>query len=150
VAAGAVAIAGMLTGYFATQDEGTRHAVPWTDVTAKIGSARWARATTSIIRDREKLANLLEVATLPPHPSPPAIDFTRRQAVLIAVGPRSSTGFSLHVESVTERGGRIDVVVRERTPTAVTHVVPELTFPFRLITIPANRKHVHVRYAGRS
>ncbi len=149
-AAVAAAIAGMLGGYVATQDEGTPRPVPWVDLTARIASARWARPTTSVVHDAAKMAKLLEVGTLPPHPAPPRIDFARRQAVLIAVGPRSSTGYSLAVESVTARGGRVDVVVRERTPTATTHVVPRLTFPFRLITLPASEAHVHVRYAGRS
>jgi hypothetical protein len=66
------------------------------------------------------------------------------------VGPRSSTGYVLHVESVTEQGGTIDVVVSEQTPTLGDHVTPHLTYPFRLITLPKSGKHVHVRYAGRS
>jgi len=124
--------------------------VPWVDLTAQAGHARWARPTISVAHDRAKLADLFRVATLPPHPTPPPIDFHRRLAVLIAVGPRSSTGYALHVESVSERGDRIDVVVRERTPALGEHVQARLTYPYRLIALPATRKHVHVRYAGRS
>ena len=70
--------------------------------------------------------------------------------MLVTTGPRSSSGYSLHVESVTERGGTIDVVVRERTPTLGERVTPGLTYPLLLITLPKGGKHVHVRYAGRS
>jgi PrcB C-terminal len=90
------------------------------------------------------------VATYGVHPRPPRIDFAHREAVLVTTGPRSSTGYSLHVESVTERGDAVDVAVRERTPTLGERVLPRLTYPLLLITIPKSTKHVHVKYAGRS
>ena len=93
---------------------------------------------------------IFRVATLEPQPPPPQIDFSRWQAILIAVGPRSSSGYSLLVERITETGDRVDVLVREHTPGLGTVVTPRLTFPYRLITIPANHKRIHVRYAGRS
>lgn len=146
----AVLAAGAVAGYLATRDAGTSRPLAWTDVTGRFGTAQWARPTISIIRDSEKLGKILQAVTLPPHPGPPRIDFRHRQAVLIAVGPRSSTGYALAIESVTEQGNRIDIVVREHTPTASSHVSARLTFPFRVITLPASQKHVHVRYAGRS
>jgi hypothetical protein len=115
-----------------------------------VGPARWARPTISVIRNASKLEKLFLVATFPPHPRPPRLDFGRREAILVTVGPRSSTAYVLRVESVTEHGGTIDVVVRERTPTLGERVMPHLTYPFRLITLPKSGKHVHVRYAGRS
>ena len=119
-------------------------------MTAQAGAVRWANPTNSVIRNQEKLDRLFRVATLGAHPKPPAIDFGRRLAVLIAAGPRSSTGYSLSVESVTEKGDRIDVVVDEHTPSLDDHVTPRLTYPFRLITLAKTSKHVHIRYAGRS
>jgi len=110
----------------------------------------WARPTISVVRDEKKLDKLFVVATFGRHPAPPQIDFTRREAVLVTTGPRSSTGYSLHVESVTVKGGTIDVVVRERTPALGEVVAPRLTYPLLLITLPKSTKHVHVKYAGRS
>ena len=124
--------------------------MPWQDVTAQAGPVHWADPTNSVIRNQEKLDTLYRVATLGPHLQPPTIDFGKRLAVLIAAGPRSSTGYSLAVESVTENGNRIDVVVREHTPSLTDHVTPRLTFPFRLITLAKTPDHVHIRYAGRS
>jgi hypothetical protein len=143
-------VSGLLAAYFAARETGARKALRWTDVTAEVGPARWARPTISVIRDRKKLGDVFRAATLPPHPRPPRIDFARRLAILIAVGPRSSTGYALRVESVTKRGDRIDVVVREETPSTGDHVAARLTFPFRVITLPAGDESVHVRYAGRS
>ena len=143
-------LGGAVAAYVATSGGGTRRPIPWRDVTAQAGPVQWANPTTSVIRDRQKLDKLFRVATLGSHPRPPAIDFGRRLAVLVAVGPRSSTGYSLRVESVTEKGDRIDVIVRELTPSLADHVTPRLTYPFRLITLAKSSKHVHVRYAGRS
>ena len=70
--------------------------------------------------------------------------------MLVTTGPRSSTGYSLHVESVTVKGGSIDVLVRERTPALGDAVTPRLTYPLLLITLPKSTKRVHVKYAGRS
>jgi hypothetical protein len=144
-------VGGALAAYVATSGGGTRRPVPWQDVTAQVPAAQWARPTISVARDQAKLDKLFAVATYGSrHPRPPRIDFGRREAVLVTVGPRSSTGYSLHVVSVTERGGSIDVLVRERTPTLAEDVTPRLTYPLLLITLPKSGKHVHVKYAGRS
>ena len=129
-------IGGALAAYFAMSGGGTRRPVPWQDVTAQVAPAQWARPTTSVARNQAKLDKLFAVATYGSHPQPPRIDFGRHEAVLITVGPRSSTGYSLHVVSVTERGGSIDVLVRERTPTLAEHGTPRLTYPLLLITLP--------------
>ena len=69
--------------------------------------------------------------------------------MLAAVGPRSSTGYAVHVVRITERRGRIDVLLREQTPSLGEGVIPRLTFPYRLIAIPATSKPVHFRFEGR-
>jgi hypothetical protein len=143
-------IGGALAAYFATSSGGTKRPVPWQDVTSEVAPAQWARPTTSVAHDQAKLDSLFATRTLAPHPTPPQIDFGRRELVLIAAGPRSSTGYSLHVESVTEQGGSIDVVVRERTPALGEQVTARLTYPLALITLPQSDKHVHVHYVGRS
>ena len=134
----------------ATNGSGKRVPVPWQDISAQVAPAQWARPTISVVHDQAKLDKLFLVATIGSHPKPPAVDFSRREVVLVTTGPRSSTGYSLHVESVTASGGTIDVIVRERTPSLGEKVAPKLTFPLLLLTLPKSGKHVHVRYAGRS
>jgi hypothetical protein len=124
--------------------------VPWQNITGSVAPAEWARPTISVVRNQEKLDKLFRVATFGKHPAPPRVDFSRRELVLVTTGPRSSTGYSLHVVSATEKDGTIDVLVRERTPSLGQVVAPRLTFPLLVITLPRSGKHVHVRFAERS
>ncbi len=143
-------IGAALAAYFSTTGGGKRRPLAWQDLSARVPPGKWAQPTISIARDQAKLDKVFAAATYGRHPRPPHIDFVHREAVLVAAGPRSSTGYSLHVESVTQRGNSIDVVVRERTPSLHDHVSARLTYPLLLLTIPTSQKHVHVQYAGRS
>ncbi len=109
----------------------------------------WARPTISVARDQAKLDKLFAVATYGSHPAAPRLDFGRNEAVLVTVGPRSSSGYSLHVVRAEENGS-LNILVRERTPSLGDHVVPRVTFPYLLLVMPKSGKHVSVKYAGRS
>jgi hypothetical protein len=78
----------------------------------------------------------------------PPVDFSTRQLLLVSPGPRSSTGYSVRILSVTERDDAITVKVRERTPTLADHVEARVTYPYRLLSLPAS-KAVYVDWAGR-
>jgi hypothetical protein len=69
--------------------------------------------------------------------------------VVVSLGPRSSTGYSLRVERVVERRREIDVYLRERTPSLSDPVEPRVTYPYRAITIERSRKPVYVKLQGR-
>lgn len=114
----------------------------------QVGPARWPRPTISVVHDSEKLAKLFQVALLPPRPKPPPIDFSKNDVVVITVGPRSSTGYSLRVVRVTQ-SGNLDILVRERTPRLGEKVDPEITYPYLLLVVPKLDKHVSVHYDGR-
>ena len=79
----------------------------------------------------------------------PPFDFARRRLILVAAGPRSSTGYGVRIVRITERRSTIDVLAREVTPSLRSRVVPRLTSPYRLITIPATSKRVYVQWQGR-
>jgi hypothetical protein len=144
-----VAIVVTLVGFVATRGgKLVRHPVAWADLSQKVGPAGLARPTISVARDSTKLAKLFQVALLPPRPRPPTVDFSRHEVVLIAVGPRSSTGYSLHVVRVTQYGN-LDILVHERTPTLAERVVPTVTYPYLLLVVPKSHKHVNVKYLGR-
>ena len=53
----------------------------------------------------------------------PAVDFSRDEILLAAVGARSSTGYSVRIESVSDERSRIVVRVHEVTPSLGDHVV---------------------------
>lgn len=79
----------------------------------------------------------------------PAIDFKRREAYLVAAGPRSSTGYDLRIVSVRDAGGHIVVTVHERAPALGDPVQARVTYPFRLIALPASDKPVKLKWPGR-
>jgi hypothetical protein len=144
-----LAILGTIVGFRQSQDgKLIRHPVHWTDLAQEVGPARWARPTISVARDATKLANLFEVALLRPKPKPPSVDFSRNEVVVVTVGPRSSTGYSLHVVRATQ-SGNLDIRVREVTPTLHERVVPGVTFPYLLLLVPRSNRHVSVKYLGR-
>jgi hypothetical protein len=142
-------LVGAIVGFLETGSKLVRKPVAWSDITSEAGTARWARPTVSILKNQAKFAKLFEVALLPPRPRTPRVDFSRLEVIVIAVGPRSSTGYSLHVVRVTQ-SGNIDVLVRERTPSLGEAVKPTITFPYLLLTVPKTGKHVSVKYAGRN
>jgi PrcB C-terminal len=72
------------------------------------------------------------------------VDFATWRAVLVALGPRSSSGYAVEVESVREERGRVLVTVRERSPSLADNVRPRVTYPFRLITLPRGDKPVEI------
>jgi protease stability complex PrcB-like protein len=116
--------------------------VRFADVSAAIPTAQFPRPLEKVFRDRAALE-----AFVPPPAA--AIDFAHREAVLVAAGPRSSTGYSLDVLRVTEERSRIVVVVRERTPQLGDPVQARVTYPYRLITLPRTEKPVKIEWQGR-
>src|SRR5207253_618692 len=121
----------------------------WRDVTAELGPVRWPKQESVAFHSPSALARWLAANVAGPGPGAPAVDFRRRTLLLAAVGPRSSTGYAVEVVRVTERRGRVDVLLRERTPSLGDHQSARLTFPYRLITIPATTKAIHFSYEGR-
>jgi hypothetical protein len=102
-----------------------------------------------LFRTREALANYLARVMPGRPPRVPEIDFSRREAILISSGPRSSTGYALRVVSVRERGPRLAVTVRERTPKLGESVVARVTYPFVLIAVPRSDKSLLLHFEGR-
>jgi hypothetical protein len=102
-----------------------------------------------IFRSRTELVDYLERAMPGRRIHLPRIDFSRREAILVAAGPRSSTGYELRVLSVREKGDRIIVTVRERTPSLGEPVTAKVTYPFRLLSVPRSDKHLRLKWLGR-
>ncbi len=78
----------------------------------------------------------------------PKVDFSTRQLLLVTTGPRSSSGYAIDVLGASEKEGKITVKVRERTPGLGTRVDPHVTYPYRLISLPAG-EDVFVDWVGR-
>ena len=115
---------------------GGRRPVAWEDASAQIRSARFARPTTRVIETHGELREVIG--------SDAPLDLAGQRAVLVAVGPRSSTGYALDVVGVEEQRRRIVVTVRERAPELGARVRPGVTYPFRLLLLPRSEKRVEV------
>jgi len=69
--------------------------------------------------------------------------------VVIALGPRSSTGYSLRILRVVERHRGIYVYTREKTPSLGDPVKPRITYPYRVLSMHGSAKPVYVKLEGR-
>lgn len=120
--------------------------VAWHDLSGRVGVLTITHFERRLFRHRDNLEQYFAEADA--RRPPPKVDFGSRELLLLSPGPRSSTGYSIKVLSVTERGGKITVKVKERTPTLADKVKPRVTYPYRLLSLPA-RKDVYVDWIGR-
>lgn len=118
-------------------------------MSAGLRPAEFTRQIREIFRSRSDLSKYLEHAMPGRRLTIPRIDFARREAVLVAAGPRSSTGYELRVLSVRDRGGRLVVTVHERTPSLGQRVTPRVTYPFLLLSVPRSGKSLLLKWPGR-
>jgi protease stability complex PrcB-like protein len=151
IAAVAALVLAITGGVVWTQviESGDTRRLAWQDATTRMGDVLWPKSVTRSFWKRRQVVRYL-ARTFPRNPpAVPVFDFAYRRLVLIAAGPRSSTGYGVEILRITERRGDIRVLARERTPSLGQHVVPRLTSPYRLITIPATGKRVYVHWQGR-
>jgi hypothetical protein len=129
--------------------QGDRHERAWRDLNTQLGRVEFTRKVTAVYRSRASFKRLLE-ATMPGRaPSLPRVDWSREEVVVIALGPRSSTGYSLRILRVVERRREIGVYARELTPSLGEPVTARVTYPYRALVIRRSSKHVSVKLQGR-
>lgn len=122
-------------------------ALPWRDLTSRVEPLRFTHGTTRLLPGPKTLALYLRERGF--RGRPPAIDFDRRDVILIALGPRSTTGYDLHVESIVEQRRRVVVTLREQSPVLGESGAVMTVHPFRLITIPKTGKRKFLHIEGR-
>jgi PrcB C-terminal len=147
VGAAVLAIAG---GVIWTQVvESSSKQLAWDDVTAQMPGVLWPKSVTRSFWKRRQVVRYLARTFPAGPPRVPQFDFTRRRLILVAAGPRSSTGYRVEIVRITERRSTIDVLAREITPSLGVRMTARLTSPYRLIAIPATSKRVYVQWQGR-
>ena len=148
VALVAVAIAARLA-YTQVWGMGNAHPIAWTDLTHRMGTIEFTRRVQGVYHSRGAFMRLLE-ATMPGRvPKLPPHDWAHNQVVVIALGPRSSTGYSLRIQSVIERRRGIYITAREQTPSFGESVVARVTYVYRLLSMHGRAKPVYVKLQGR-
>ncbi len=119
------------------------------DLTRRLGRVEFTRKVTGVYHSRGAFQRLLD-ATMPGRaPKVPPVDFSRDEAVVVSLGPRSSTGYSLRVVSLVERRRGIYLTLRERTPALGEPVDARVTYPYRALAIRSSTKPVYVKLQGR-
>lgn len=103
-----------------------------------------------VIRDAASMAQFWATLTagVSPQPPVPAVDFSTEMVIVAAMGSRPSGGYSIHVDQVYERDGRVTAVVREVSPSASCVVTAALTTPVAAVRIP--RRPGDVTFAERT
>jgi hypothetical protein len=127
----------------------TEKQLAWEDVTARMGPVLWPKSVSRSFWRRRQVVRYVARTFPLSAPRVPPFDFARRRLILVAAGPRSSTGYGVRIVRIAERRNTIDVLARETAPSLHTRVVPRLTSPYRLITIPSTSKRVYVQWQGR-
>jgi hypothetical protein len=96
----------------------------------------FTEATESVIREESHFARSWPSVTqgLGP-PDPPKVDFATQSVVLVAIGPRSSGGHSVRIESVTRSGGDATVRYTVTSPDAGCMVTQMETSPVEAISV---------------
>ena len=122
-----VALGFAWTEYVRVWRHGDAQRLPYRDGSARLGGFETTHAVTRIFRDWRP----------------------NESAVLIASGPRSSTGYGIDVVSALHERSRILITVRERTPTLAHPGRATVTYPYRLLVFPKFDKGVHVHVEGR-
>jgi hypothetical protein len=129
--------------------QGGSKQLAWDDVTAQMPGMLWPKSVSRSFWRRRQVVRYL-ARTFPGNPpAVPPLDFARRRLILVAAGPRSSTGYNVQIVRITERRSTIDVLARELTRSLGDHTIARLTSPYRLIAIPATSKRVYVQWQGR-
>jgi hypothetical protein len=144
----ALAAAGWLV-YTQWWGQGGGRQVAWRDLTSQLGPVEFTHKLTAVYHSRASFHRLLE-ATMPSRtPTVPAVEWARDEVIVIALGPRSSTGYSLRILRVLERRRGIYVTAREETPTLSDPVAARVTYPYRALAIHGSAKPVYVKLQGR-
>ena len=128
---------------------GDARPLAYSDLTRQIGRVEFTRKVTGVYHSQAALQRLLD-ATMPGRaPTAPPLDFSRNEVVVVSLGPRSSSGYSLRVVKLDERRRGVYLTLREQTPTLGEPVDPHVTYPYRALAIPGTAKPVYVKLQGR-
>jgi hypothetical protein len=123
--------------------------VAYRDISRQLRGYEPPRLAREVFTSRAELVKYLRHTVPDGDVRVPSVDWAHREAILVATGPRSSTGYSLHVASLFARGDRLALTVKERTPSLGEAVAAKVTYPFVLITVPRTSNSLLLHFQGR-
>lgn len=145
-AAAAVGLTGAVL--FQLYGAGSAQALRWRDLTPRLHGIELPDPARRTFKVPEAIHDFQVEAMpgVPPRAVP--LDWQKEELVLVAPGPRSSTGYGVRILSVTQRRNRVDVVAEETSPRLGQRVEPRVTYPYRLLAIPRTPKRVSIIWEG--
>ncbi|SIN30761.1 protease complex subunit PrcB family protein [Micromonospora cremea] len=76
--------------------------------------------------------------------APPAVDWTTEMVIFYVLGTRPSGGYSVRIDEISKRDGRLTVRVEESRPGGSCSAADVLTNPFHAVATPASDASVEV------
>lgn len=122
--------------------------MPWRDLSARLRGIELPDPARRTFKVPDAIHDFQLEAMPGVKPRVVPLDWQKEELVLVAPGPRSSTGYGVRIVSVTQRRNRVDVVARETSPHLGEPVEPRVTYPFRLLAIPRTQKRVSIIWDG--
>lgn len=119
------------------------------DISAQLHGYKPPRLAREVFKSRAEFVKYLRHTVPGGKVRVPSVDWAHREAILVASGPRSSTGYALRVVSLYARGSRLALTVQEHTPSLGEPVTAGVTYPFVLITVPRTDKSLLLHFKGR-
>ncbi len=74
-----------------------------------------------------------------PRPEVPEIDFNAHMIIAVFMGQRSSGGYAVTIDSVTEKENHVEVRYTTRSPGPGDMVTMALTSPYHIVVVPAGK-----------
>jgi hypothetical protein len=146
LAAIAVVVAGWLAYVHFWRDTGAKP-LRYADLTSQL-RVQTTYSFVRLFRFHRTLADYVyRNAVGPAHV--PNIDWSRREALLISAGPRSSSGYRVRIVRAAVEHGRIVITARELAPTLANPGRPRLTYPYRLLVFARTDKPIVFTWQGR-
>lgn len=130
-----------------TETGGGTVKVSYDNITSSFPNMRYEKARNFVFRSRAKMAAHVKARSLSlsSAESLPDVDFEKDMVVLIAVGARSSAGYSVVPISVRADGDKTLIRARERTPPPDSIAASVITYPFLALSVPTRKGPVEVK-----
>lgn len=123
-----------------TNDDVSINEAPQNEIVIELAAGSnsgFESATKKVITDQDEFTHVWEEAyrNFLNRPKPPKVDFNEYQIVLVAMGMKTSGGYSIKIESINNTSGNYLVNVLETSPGKSCVTTEVVTFPFQLIQV---------------
>ena len=117
-------------------------AVPFTVIAEGADAANVSARKNYAVYDKDEFARLWAMAYGEDGPAMPAIDFEKEYVIGVFAGEKSSGGYDIGVDKVTDENAVRSVAITLTVPGSACVVTQALTSPFQLVTVPFSAREL--------